>query len=211
MTRATLTAGLHTQMHQHVSAAHVTKDTQSGAQNAKVGKNEAERGEKGGILPRVSSGIDERRDSPLQRPCRWTPRRQLQAKRRTHSHGSDVQSAGTRAATPTRTEKNARCKVMAAGCRAGNPPTFIVLFEMAPANRQLSDGDARPWRHVLRDLKGPTGETLAHKTKNTMLKTESALTNRLQTSAMTHDTNEDGWRKAPRRADGRFGLNASTV
>jgi len=108
-------------------------------------------------------------------------------------------------------DKPATCKVMAAGCRAGNPPTFMVLFEMAPANRQLSDGDARPWRHILQDLEGPTGETLAHMMKNAMLKTESALMNRLQTSAMTHDTTKDGWRKAPRRADGRFGLNAGTV
>ena len=98
VTTATLSAGLHTQMHEHVSAACVTKDTQrSHTENPclskaarkmrKWEKNQAERGAQGGILPRVGSGIDERRDSPLQRLCRWSPRHQQQTRRRTRSHG----------------------------------------------------------------------------------------------------------------------------
>ena len=108
-------------------------------------------------------------------------------------------------------DKLAMYKIIAAGCLEGNPPVFIVLFELKQVDKRLLDGDARPWRHILQNLTGPTGETLANKIMKSMMKTESALMNRLQTSAATYNTVTDQWGKTPRRPDGRMGLNGSTV
>jgi len=118
VTTATLSAGLHTQMHEHVSAACMTKDTQRNhtenpclSEAARKMRTWEKTKPKGVHRVAFCPGLAAESTNDVIHPCSACAGGHLVISSKPeggHVHTGDVQPARTRAATPTRTEKNAQ-------------------------------------------------------------------------------------------------------